>query len=110
MASRAKLSYVRIPPRKARLVADLIRGMNVSDASAILRHSPQKSGRFLEKLLKSAVSNAVQGGKVDPDTLFVREIFVNPGPTMKRYTARAQGRGARVNKRTSHVTVVLGER
>ena len=110
MASKARVKYIRVPPRKARLVADLIRGKSANEATAILKHTTHKSSKFMEKLVHSAVSNAVSGGKVDADNLYVREIFVDPGPIMKRFTARAQGRGTRVNKRTSHITVVLDER
>jgi large subunit ribosomal protein L22 len=110
MASEATLKYFRVPPRKARLVVNLIRGKSVNEATAILRHTTHKSSKPIEKLLKSAVSNATSSGKVDPDNLFVSKIVVNDGPIMKRYTSRAQGRGDRVNKRTSHITVVLGEK
>jgi large subunit ribosomal protein L22 len=110
MASHSKLKYVRVPPRKARLVANLVRGKTANEASSILKFSPQKSAKFIEKALKSAVANVVSAGKVDVDTLFVKSIVIDPGPIMKRFTARAQGRGTRVNKRTSHITVVLGEK
>jgi large subunit ribosomal protein L22 len=110
MANRATSKYLRVPPRKARLVADLVRGRDANEATAILKHTRHKSAKFIEKALKSAIANASQGAKVNLDALYVKEICVNPGPIIKRFTARAMGRGTRVNKRTSHVTVVLGER
>jgi len=110
MASKAKVSYVRIPPRKARLVADLVRGKDANAATAILQYTTHKSAKVMEKLLKSAISNAVSRGNVDVDTLFIREITVDNGPILKRFTSRAMGRGTRVNKRTSHITMVLDER
>ena|ERR1051326_3564213 len=110
MASEATLRYFRIPPRKARLVVNLIRGKSVNQATAILRHTTHKSSKPIEKLLKSAVSNATTSGKVDPDNLYVQKILVDNGPIMKRYTSRAQGRGDRVNKKTSHITIILGEK
>ena len=107
---RSRAKYLRVPPRKARQVVDLVRGRGVNDASALLRYVPNKTARFLSKVLKSAISNATSGGGVDADTLFIKEVWVDPGPIVKRFTARAMGRGARVNKRTSHITMVLGER
>jgi len=106
----AKLRYLRVPPQKARWVADLIRGREVTFAKAQLSNSDKKVARHMQDLLKSAVANATQTGKVDPDLLFVKEITVNEGPILKRFDSRAQGRATRVNKRTSHITIVLGEK
>lgn len=110
MASKARAKYLRIPPRKARYVADLVRGKNANEATNILRFTSHKGAKLIEKVLKSAISNAASSGAVDVDTLYVQGICVDPGPILKRYTARAMGRGTRINKRTSHVTVTLGER
>ena len=110
MAARAKLSYLRVPPRKARLVADLVRGKGAGEAATLLRFNRKKSARAIAKLLQSAVANATAGGGVDPDNLFVKQITVNAGPTIKRFQPRAHGRALPWVHRTSHVTVVLGER
>ncbi len=110
MASKAVIRYVRVPPRKARLVADMLRGKNANEASAILRFTKNESAKVMAKLLKSAISNATSGGKVDADTLFVSEIMVDPGPSLKRFTSRAQGRATPVLHRTSHIRMVLAER
>ncbi|HLG20936.1 MAG TPA: 50S ribosomal protein L22 [Bdellovibrionota bacterium] len=110
MASKVFLKYVRVPPRKARLVADMLRGRSVEEATAILKFTTHKSAPTFAKLVKSALANATSQKKVDPDSLYVKEISVDNGPIMKRFTARAMGRGTRVNKRTSHITVVLDER
>jgi large subunit ribosomal protein L22 len=88
----------------------MVRGKSVEEAAAILKYTANKSAPFIAKVVKSAVSNATSQKKVDADALYVREIFVDGGPIMKRQTSRAMGRGARVNKRTSHITVVLDER
>ncbi|MCB1198054.1 MAG: 50S ribosomal protein L22 [Bdellovibrionota bacterium] len=108
--STAKLRHLRVPPRKARWVADLIRGKNVNKAKSDLQFSDKKAARHLSALLNSAIANATQSGTVDPDVLFVKEIMVNEGPVLKRFKPRAQGRATRINKRTSHVTIVLGEK
>lgn len=108
--STAKLRYLRVPPRKARWVADMIRGKNVNRAKSDLQFTDKKAARHVSALLNSAVANATQAGTVDPDTLFVKEIMVNEGPVLKRFKPRAQGRATRINKRTSHVTIVLGEK
>jgi large subunit ribosomal protein L22 len=110
MANRVTSKYLRVPPRKARLVAALVRGKDANAATAILKQTTHKSAKMIEKALKSAISNMSQTGKVNVDRLYVKEICIDHGPIIKRFTSRAMGRGARVNKRTSHVTVVLGER
>lgn len=109
MESRAKLRYARLSPRKARLVVDMVRGKKVGDALKVLRFSPQKGAEIVEKLIQSAVANAEQKGVSDLDSLFVKEIFVDMGPVLKRFIPRAQGRASKIRKPTSHVTVVLGE-
>lgn len=111
----AKLQDYRVGARKARLVADLIRGCGVGDALAMLEHCPKRFSRPLAKLVRSAVANAQvknerEKAGIDVDDLIVARITVDEGPSMWRIRARAQGRGAWINKRTSHVTVVLEER
>ncbi len=107
MESQAKLRNVRLSPRKARLVVDMVRGKGIQDAMNILQVSPQKTAPILSKLLKSAVANAEQGGVSDVDQLFVKTVMVDQGPALKRFMPRAQGRASRIRKPTSHITVVL---
>ena len=104
---RAKAKYVRTAPRKARLVMDHIRGKNVGDARALLRHTPRAAAIDISKLLESAVANAENNFELDPDELKIDRAFVDEGPTIKRYRPRAQGRATRINKRTSHMTITL---
>jgi len=105
----ATLSYLRIAPRKIRLVADHVRGMPVGDALAVLKYTPQAAAKPLAKLLRSAVANAEQkGGHVDVDALYVKTLTVDGGPKLRRFMPRAMGRAYRVEKRTSHVYVELG--
>ena len=101
--------YVRIAPRKVRLVADLIRGKEVGEALAILRLTPRGASSVLEKVLNSAIANAEHNFDMDVNNLRVAKIFVDEGPTLKRFRPRAQGRASRINKRTSHITIVLSE-
>jgi large subunit ribosomal protein L22 len=110
MEAKAHTNFVRISPTKVRIVADNIKGAPVEKAMGILTFTPKKAGRILLKTLKSAVANAEQNPNVDVDTLYVKGIWVNEGPTMKRWRPRAQGRAYRIRKRTSHITVVLDER
>ncbi|SDZ84410.1 LSU ribosomal protein L22P [Desulfuromusa kysingii] len=107
MESQAKLRNVRLSPRKARLVVDMVRGKGIQEAMNILQVSPQKTAPILSKLLKSAVANAEQGGVSDVDQLFVKTVMVDQGPALKRFMPRAQGRASRIRKPTSHITVVL---
>ncbi len=107
METQAKLSNVRLSPRKARLVVDMVRGKGIQDAMNILQVSPQKTAPILSKLLKSAVANAEQKGVSDVDQLFVKTVMVDQGPVLKRFRPRAQGRASRIRKPTSHITVVL---
>jgi large subunit ribosomal protein L22 len=105
----ASLRFLRVAPRKVRLVADEVRGLKVGDALAILKYTSQSAAEPLAKLLRSAVANAEQkGGRVDVDALFVKTLTVDQGPKMRRFMARAMGRAYRVEKKTSHVYVELG--
>jgi large subunit ribosomal protein L22 len=105
----ASLRFLRVAPRKVRLVADEVRGRKVGDALAMLKYTPQSAAEPLAKLLRSAVANAEQkGGRVDVDALFVKTLTVDQGPKMRRFMARAMGRAYRVEKKTSHVYVELG--
>ena len=109
MEVRAVTRYVRIAPRKARLVTELIKGKPVEEALTLLRFVPKKAARLVDKTLRSAVANAEQNPNIDVDTLYIKRIFVDGGPTMKRWRARAMGRATRIIKRTSHITVILDE-
>ena len=110
MESKAYLNYVRISPRKVSIVLDLIRGKDVKLAKAILEQTPKAACEHLLKLLKSAVANAENNHDMDVASLYVAECYVNQGPTLKRIRPRAQGRAFRINKKTSHITLVLKER
>lgn len=110
MEVRAKLKYVRVGPRKARLVADLIRGKKSEEALNILSFTKKMPARVIMKLLKSAIANATQKKAVDVDRLFVKKISVDQGVTWKRFTPRAMGRATPIRKRTSHITIVLDEK
>ena len=106
----AKLSYARIPVQKACFVLDAIRGKDVQTALGILSYNPRYASSVIEKILKSAVANAENNNGMNPDNLYVEECFANKGPTMKRIKPRAQGRAYRIEKRMSHITVILNER
>ena len=111
MESIARLRYLRGSAQKVRLVADQIRGRNVQEAVNVLELSPKTHARPLAKLLKSAVANAEHGSSaVDVDRLYVKEIFVDQGPSMKRVRPAPMGRAFRVQKRSSHVTIKLDTR
>lgn len=110
MQAKAVARYVRIAPRKARLVIDLIRGKQVGEAIAILRHTPKAASPILEKVLNSAIANAEHNYSLDPNKLVITEAYVNEGPIMKRFRPRAMGRASRINKRTSHITLVVSEK
>lgn len=107
MEAQAILRNVRLSPRKARLVVDLVRGKGIQEAMNILQFSPQKTAPILSKLLKSAVANAEQKGVSDVDALFIKTVMVDQGPVLRRFMPRAQGRASRIRKPTSHITVVL---
>ena len=108
MGTRAAARFVRISPRKIRLVMDQVRGMKVEEALNILSFEPQRGSRILKKLINSAVANAGQDS--NEDVLFIKEIYADQGPTLKRFRPRALGRASRIRKRTSHLTVVLDEK
>lgn len=108
--AKAIARTVRIAPRKVRLVVDLIRGKQVGEAVAILRHTPKAASPVVEKVLKSAVANAEHNYDLDINSLVVYEVFVDEGPTLKRFRPRAQGRASAINKRTSHITLVVSEK
>jgi ribosomal protein L22 len=103
----ARAKYVRSSARKARLVIDHVRGRPIGEARALLRHSPRGVARDLERLLDSAIANAENNHDLVGDDLYVKEIYADEGPTLKRFRARAQGRAYRIRKRTSHLTVAL---
>jgi large subunit ribosomal protein L22 len=108
MQVAATLRYARISPQKCRLVADTIRGKNVDDALKTLVFTPKKSARIVKKLLESAIANAEHNHGADIDELKVSAIEVNVAPTLRRYRARAKGRGTRIIKRNSHITIRVG--
>lgn len=110
MQAKAVAKHVRIAPRKARLVIDLIRGKDVGEAIAILRHTPKAASPIVEKVLRSAIANAEHNYEMEPNNLYVSECYVDEGVTLKRFRPRAQGRASRINKRTSHITVVVSEK
>lgn len=110
MEVKAKLRYARVGAQKARLVADLVRGMDVNDAIRTLTFRHEKSAEMVKKLVESAVANAEQKKVIDLDNLYVKHISVDKGPDMKRFRPRAQGRAFQVRKRLSHINLVLDER
>ena|SRR6201991_2629209 len=110
MEARAQARFIRVTPRKARRVVDLIRGMPAAEAQAVLRFAPQAASEPVGKVLASAIANAEHNNKLDADTLVVSRAWVDEGPTLKRFRPRAQGRAYRVNKRTSHITVIVESR
>jgi len=110
MEAKAHLRYIRISPRKVQILCDLIRGKSVGQATSILLTTPKAASEPLLKLLSSAAANAENNHNMDPEKLYVSEVFANPGPIIKRIMPRAQGRAYRINKRTSHVTLVVAEK
>jgi len=109
MESKAIVRDIRITPRKARLVVDVIRGKRAGDALNILKFMPQHASKVVEKLLKSAIANAEQKNIADVDKLKITKAFVDQGPVLKRVMPRAMGRANIIRKRSSHITLVLGE-
>ncbi|MEF9988012.1 MAG: 50S ribosomal protein L22 [Christensenella sp.] len=101
--------YVRVSSRKVKAVIDLIRGLQVADAKAILMNTPNGATEPVGKVLASAVANAENNMNLSADTLFVAEVFADQGPTLKRFRPRAQGRASRIRKRTSHITIILDQ-
>ena len=110
MEARATAKMIRIAPRKVRLVVDLVRGKQVQEALAILEYTNKNASPAVSKVVKSAAANAVNNQMMDADKLYIKEIYVDEGPTLKRYTTKAKGSGAQILKRTSHITCVIAER
>ena len=106
----AKLSYARVSVTKACFVLDAIRGKDVRTALAILDYNPRYASEITAKLLRSAIANAENNNGMNPDNLYIEECYANKGPTMKRIRPRAQGRAYRIEKKMSHITIVLNER
>lgn len=109
-SAKAVAKTVRIAPRKVRLVVDLIRGKKIGEAISILKFTPRSASPVVEKVLMSAVANAEHNYDLDIENLVVSEAFVNEGPTMKRFRPRAKGSASPINKRTSHITIVVSEK
>ena len=110
MEARAIAKYIRMSPTKVGVVLDLIRGKNVKEAFAILQYTPREAAIEINKVLKSAVSNAENNFALDTDKLIVSEAYVGQGPTLKRFRPMDHGKAFRINKRTSHITIVVKER
>ena len=110
MQATAKVTGVRVTPRKCRLVIDLIRGKKVSDALGILAYLNKSASPVVAKLVKSAAANAVNNNKMDESKLYIKAIYANDGPRLKRYMPRAKGSASSIIKRTSHITVVVEEK
>ena len=110
MEAKAVAEYIRIAPRKIRVVMDLIRGKNIGEAFAILKYTPKVGADVIEKVLKSAVANAEHNNDMNVDNLFVSAAYVDQGPTLKRIHPRSRGQAFKILKRSSHVTVVVKER
>ena len=106
----AKLSYARVSEQKACFVLDAIRGKSVEEALAIVMYNPRYASSLIEKLIKSAAANAENNNGMDPSKLYIEECYANKGPTMKRIKPRAKGSAYRIEKRMSHITVILNER
>lgn len=110
MEAKAVAKYVMISPRKVRQVVDLIRGKKLDEALAILKYTPKRASSVVAKVVNSAAANAENNFHMDRDDLFITKCFVDQGPTLKRYQARAMGRADMLRRRTSHITVVVGEK
>jgi large subunit ribosomal protein L22 len=109
MEVKAVSKYVRTSPQKVQILVGALKGRPVETGLDILKFMPQKAAKILDKTIRSAVANADQNPDIDIDALVIRNIFADKGPTLKRWRARARGRGARILKRTSHITVILSE-
>ena len=109
MEVKASATHVRIAPRKVRIVVDLIRGKDVGEALAILRNTPKAASPIVEKVLKAAVANAEHNFDINAENLYVAKAFVDQGPSLKRYRARARGMASRILKKTSHITLMVAE-
>ncbi len=110
MRVRAIAKYIRVSPRKIRLLMREIRGKRVEEALNLVSFAPQRGAPVLRKLINSAVANASQHPDVDVDNLFIKHIFADEGPTLRRFRPRAMGRATRIRRRTSHLTIILDER
>ncbi len=109
METKAVAKFIRISPRKARLVIDLIRGKDVEEAQAILKNTPKKAAKLVEKVVNSAIANAENNHDMFYDDLYISKAFADEGPTMKRFKERAMGQASPINKRTSHITIVVSD-
>ncbi|ABO48769.1 LSU ribosomal protein L22P [Desulforamulus reducens MI-1] len=110
MEAKAIAKFIRVSPRKARMVVDLIRGKKVEEALAILRYTPNKAAAAVTKVVKSAAANAEHNNDMDKEELVVSQIFVDQGPSLKRMMPRAMGRADIIKRRTSHITVVVSDK
>ena len=110
MEAKATAKYIRMSPRKARLVADLIRGKNAKDALNILSFTPNRPAEPIYKVLHSAMANAENNFEMNRDELYVAQIFVDQGPVLKRFRPRARGMASKIRKPTSHITIILKQR
>jgi large subunit ribosomal protein L22 len=110
MEARSYLKFVRISPRKVKIVIDLIRGKSAEDAQAILTYTPKAAAPVVLKVLNSAIANAENNQNLNRKDLIVAEVYANPGPTLKRYVARSRGSASPMLKRTSHISVVLDQK
>ncbi|QDI91501.1 50S ribosomal protein L22 [Salicibibacter halophilus] len=110
MEAKAVAKQVRVAPRKARLVVDLVRGKDVGEAISILKHTPRGVSPTVEKVLKSAIANAEHNYEMEPEDLIISKAYVDEGVTLKRFRPRAMGRASRINKRTSHITIIVSEK
>ncbi len=109
MESKAVAKYVRISPRKVRLIMDQVKGKKVEDALNLLAFSPQNGAFILRKVINSAVANAEENYQLEVDNLYIKTLFANEGPTLKRFRPRAMGRATSIRKRSCHLTVILEE-
>jgi large subunit ribosomal protein L22 len=109
MEVRAVAKYIRISSQKVRLIIDVVKGKPVEAGLDLLKFMPQKAATIIEKVIRSAIANADQYPDIDVDSLVIRNIIADQGPTLKRFRARARGRGTRILKRTTHITVILAE-
>ena len=110
ITAKAKVTHIRIAPRKVRIVIDLIRNKPIGHAIAILKNTPKVASPVVEKLLNSAIANAQNNHNMNVDNLYISEVYADQGPTLKRIMPRAKGMATRINKRTSHITMILSER
>lgn len=110
MEAKACAKHIRISPRKARQVVDLVRGKNIDEAYAILQFTPHKGSDIVKEVIKSAVANAEHNYEMDTEALFISSAFVDQGPSLKRYKPRSHGRADGIKKRTSHITIMVSER